>query len=125
LGQTEIQDLDCTVGFDLDVARLEIAMDDTLFVRGFKCARNLLRDTQCFAQRQRTIRRGSLDELHHQIVGPHIVERTDVGMVQRGHCAGFAIKTFAEALGGNFDRYVSPEPRVAGQIHFAHPSGAD
>jgi len=94
-------------------------MDDTLFVCGFKCVRNLPRDTQCFAQRHRTIRR--TDEFHHQILGTHVVERTDVGMVHaataRPSCSKRSLKRSAETLIATFRpsresraKYTSPIP---------------
>ena len=53
LGQPEVEDFHCAVGPDLDVRRLEIAMDDALLVRGFKSFRDLFRDRQRFVDRDR------------------------------------------------------------------------
>ena len=124
-GQAEIQHLDRTVRFDLDITGLEVSMDDSLFVGAFQRAGNLLRNAQSFIQWQRTFRRFALDKLHHQVVGTDIVERTDIRMVQRGHRSGFALKEFTEARGGNFDGDVPSEPGIVRQIHFAHSPSAD
>ena len=47
LRETKVQDLHDLVGRDLDIGRLEIAMDDSALVRGFERRRDLERDLQC------------------------------------------------------------------------------
>jgi len=42
LGETEVQNLDDAVGRDLDVGRLQIAVDDVAFMRGFNAVDQLL-----------------------------------------------------------------------------------
>ena len=37
-------------------------------------------------------------ELHHQVVGPDIVKRADVGVVERRYRAGLALETGAKPL---------------------------
>src|SRR6476661_6566811 len=49
----------------------------------------------------------------------------DVGMVQRGDSAGFALEALAEALGGDFDGDLAAQARVAGAVNLAHPALAD
>ena len=56
LRETEIQHLDRAVGADLDVGRLQIAMDDALLVRGFERLGDLLRDRQRLVERNRALR---------------------------------------------------------------------
>jgi hypothetical protein len=53
LRQPEIEDLHHAVGCKLDVGRLEIAVNDSLFMRGVECVGNLLRDDEGLADRQR------------------------------------------------------------------------
>ena len=43
-GETEMKDLDRAVGADLNIRRLEIAVDNAVCVRGFKGFRDLFRD---------------------------------------------------------------------------------
>ena len=38
---------------------------------------------QCLIERQRAFKRYALDVLHHQLIRPDIMERADVGMIQR------------------------------------------
>ena len=46
LGQTEVQHLDDAVRRDLDVRRLQVAVDDPFFVGGFERLSDLPRDDQ-------------------------------------------------------------------------------
>ena len=64
---------------------------------------NLPRDAEGFVQSGAALaraigERGTLDELHHQVVGADVVQRADVGMIQRGDGAGFALKALIELL---------------------------
>ena len=68
---------------------------------------------------------GSFDQLHHQKVGTDVVERADVGVVQRSDRAGFALEAFREALGGNFDGYFPAQAGIAGAVDFAHAAGSE
>src|ERR1700680_1887388 len=45
----------------------------------------------------------SLDQLHHQEVGAHVMQRADVGMIERRDDLSFALESFAELRGGNFE----------------------
>jgi hypothetical protein len=69
LRQTEVEHFVCAISPDLDVRRLEIAMDDAELVRGFECVGDLFGDRQrlgerywpsCDARRQVL----AVDELH-------------------------------------------------------------
>ena len=53
LRQSKVQHLHLAVGRDLDIGRLEVAVDDALLMRGFESFRNL----QC--QFQTLLRQGS------------------------------------------------------------------
>ena len=75
-------------------------MDDPLLVRGFERLGDLLRDGQCFVDRDRASRDAlreilALDEFHHErrdaaaLFEP--VDAGDVRMVQRGEGLGFAL----------------------------------
>jgi hypothetical protein len=60
-----------------------------------------------------------------------VVERTDVRMIERGNRAGLAVEPLAqlrigrERLRQDLNRDGPIEPRVAGAVHLAHPTGAD
>ena len=89
--EAEIEDFDRAVRTQLDIGRLQIAMDDALFVRGLERIGDLLRDSQRFGERERPLRnaigqRWALDELEHQRVDAaavlEAVDRSDVRMVE-------------------------------------------
>ncbi len=129
-GQAEIEHLHSAAGFDLDVARLEIAMYDVLFVRGRQRCLNLLRNGQCLAQRKRSLldsfgKGFAFDQLHHQVVRSDVVERANVGVIQRCNRSRFTLEPLAEPFGGNLDCDFAMEPRVGRHVHLAHPARAD
>ena len=53
LRETEVEDLDLSIGRDFHVRRLEVAMDDAVFVRFFKRVRDLARDCNRFVDGNR------------------------------------------------------------------------
>ena len=57
LGEAEIEDLDAVVGRELDVGRLQVAMDDPLLVRRVERLGDLRRDRQRFGDRNRPLAR--------------------------------------------------------------------
>src|SRR5579863_93655 len=73
--------------------------------------------------------------LHDEEVGPillaDVVEGADVGMIQAGNRASFALKPLAqlgtagEMSGRNLNGDDAIEARVAGAIHLAHPARTD
>ena len=72
--QAEVEHLDGAVGADLDVARLEIAMDDALLVRGVERVGDLPRDAERLVERSAALpdplgQRRPLDQLHDEVVG--------------------------------------------------------
>ena len=76
-------------------------------------------------ERQRPLQRRALDELHHQVIRPDVVELADVRMIQRRHGARFALEAFGELLLGDLDGDDAVEPRVARLPHLAHAARAD
>jgi hypothetical protein len=104
-------------------------MDDPLVVRGLERIRDLARDGQRLGRGNRaggdTFGKGwTVDELHHEVVRAHIVERTDVRMIQRGHRASLALEPFAELPGGDFDGDGAVQTGVASAVDFSHAAGA-
>ena len=70
-------------------------------------------------------KRRSLDQLHHQVVRPDVVQRADVGMVQRGDRARFALEPRAELVAADLDRDGALQTRIARGEHVAHATCAD
>ena len=71
LGQAEVEHLDRAVGRDLDVGRLQVAMDDALLVRRLERLGDLPGDGQRFVQWKRPLRdavgeRRSFDQLQDE-----------------------------------------------------------
>ena len=125
LGETEIQDLHHARGRDLDVGRLQVAMDDAFLVRGLDAVDDLTQDRQRVAERHRSLQCLAFDILHDQIVRSDVVEVTDVGVVQGRDRARFAGEALRELDVRDFDRDVAIEARVVGAIHLAHATFAD
>jgi hypothetical protein len=115
-------------------------VNNSLFVRGRQPARDLLRVVDSLARgRERTIaqavaQRFAFEQLGNDIrraVGlANVVNRKNVGMVQRGRRARFlreplqALGIGRERRGQNLDRDGTVQPRVAGTIDFAHAARA-
>ena len=71
LRQPEVEDLHRTVGPHLDIGRFQIAVDDSLLVRGFERLGDLFRDRERFIEWNRALRdsigkRGTFDQFEHQ-----------------------------------------------------------
>ena len=71
------------------------------------------------------IRSARVDQFHDQAVRTYVMQCADVRMVQRCHYSGFALEPLGELFGGDFDRDIAIEARIAGSEHFTHASGAD
>jgi hypothetical protein len=87
LGETEVQHLDDTVRANLDVARLEVAMDDAALVGVIERINDLSRDGRRLVERQRPLsdlfsQRRPFHELHDEVVITNVVQRADVGMIE-------------------------------------------
>ena len=105
-------------------------MDDALLVRGAERQRDQPGDPYCLDRRQRATgddlrQRRALDQLHHEIVGPDVVERADVGMVQRRHGARLPLEPCAEAVAANLDRDRALQTRIARRVHVPHTACAN
>jgi hypothetical protein len=81
---------------DQNVGGFQIAMDDAFAVGRVESIQNLPRVFQRFLHGQRTLKRRAFDELHDQVVRPHIVQCADVRMIQLRHSAGFAGETLGK-----------------------------
>ena len=67
---------------------------NALLVRGFQGVQNLRSVFDGLRRGERTPERSAIDVLHHQVIRADVVERADVGMIQRGHGARFALEAF-------------------------------
>ncbi len=96
-----------------------------------ECRHDLHRQAYHLLDAERTVQRGALHVLEHQIAGADIVDLADVRMIQRRNCprllleAADAIRVGGKRLGENLDRHVATKTRVARAIHLAHAAGAD
>ena len=87
-------------------------MDDAFLVRRVECVGNLPRVVQRRRERHRASGRVAVDQLHHEIVGTDVVQRADVGMVQRRHRTRFALRALGELLGRHLDGNFSSDATV-------------
>jgi len=101
LGETEVQNLHRSVGADLDVRRLQVAMNDAVRVRCLETESDLLEDGEYLPDaepppREKLLERITLHQLHDQArsaVGLfEAVERCDVRMVERGEQLRLALE---------------------------------
>jgi hypothetical protein len=99
--QPEIEHFHRAILADLDVGRLEIAMNDSLRVCGLERLRNPLRDDDGLGLRNRPLRdplgqRRSVNQLHDQrmnLIGVlESVDVRDVGMIERGQHLSFSLE---------------------------------
>ena len=117
-------------GLSHDVPRLQVAVNHTSCV----CRCQTFGDLPAEGSQGIRIERPSLqqrgkrlplDQLHHQVVRPDIVQRADMRVIQGGDGAGFAIETCREALMRELDRHRAAQPRIDGAKDFTHTSLAE
>ena len=140
LRQAEVQHFDRAVGSQLDVRRLEIAVNDPHLVRGFERLGDLPRDGHGLVQWYRPVvqpigERGPFDQLQDQRLDAvrffETVDRADVRMIERCENVGFALEARepvgidGEELRKDLERDVAIELCVARTIDLAHAAGAD
>ena len=146
-GKPEVEHFHDALGRDLDVGRLEIAVNDAFLVGGLKRLRDLPRDRQRLSGGHRPAshaigQRLSFYQLQHQrahsrrsgtwrrVAFFEAVDRADVGMIQRASIRASRSKRVSRSGSAgktpeHLDGDVAPELRIAGTIHLAHPPGAD
>jgi len=145
LGEPEVEHLDLAVRSQLDVGRLQVAVDDALLVRFLEGLGDLLRNDDRFVNRDcsalqplREVLAG--DELHRQEMGGRAVGESralesvdvgDVGVIEGGQQLRLALEA-GQALGilchlgrQHLDRDLAPELVVGRAIHLAHASRAE
>ena len=138
--ETEVEHFHGAVGADLDVGRLEIAMDDALLMRRLERLRDLLRDRQRLVEWNRATRDAlrqivALDEFHHEGGDARTffepVDGGNVRMIQRREDFGLALKA-RQSVGisgkrgrQDLDGDLTFQLRVRRPIHLAHTAFAD
>ena len=138
--EPEVENLGESIRRDHHVLGLQVAMDDSGFVRLGQAVGDLRRDRQHATDRQRPVGNElpqglALDELHAQerrcVRAADVVHRHDRGMVERRRGPRFLLEasqaiTVGRVSGGqDLDRDVATEPRVVRQIDVAHPARAE
>ena len=143
LGEPEVQHLHRAVRPDLDVRRLQVAMDDALLVRGLERVGDLPGDGQRLVERDRPRARSarrqvspSTSSMHE---GAHVPACSSARAVDRARCSdgsatpasaprasnrASALRVGGERLRQDLDGDVAIELRVARAIHLAHAAFA-
>ena len=145
LREAEVEDLDVSVWGDLDVGRLEIAVDDPRLVCLFQRSCDLPRNADCLVDRDWAAEESlsqvlSGNELHRQKVDRRAVRLCgaleaehlrDVRMVQRRQQTRLAFesrkafRTAGHFLRQHFDRNITIEPGVGGPVYLSHAALAE
>ena len=95
LRESEIENLHAALGAQ-DVAGLQVAVDDALFVRGVERVQDLPGQFERLSERHRSVQPLALDVLHDEVVGADVVERTDMRMVYRRDGPRLTFKALTE-----------------------------
>src|SRR5207237_367637 len=130
-GEAEIENLDDTLGRDLDVGGFQVAVDDALFVGGFQGFGNLAGYAESFVERDGAggdalVEGLAGNEFHHQGFFLDAVNDRDVWMVERSENLGFAneprevVGIIGQGVGEEFDRDVAIQLGIGGAVHRAH-----
>ena len=139
-GQAQIGQLDHAAARQQDIVRLDVAMDQALLVSIFQGAGASQDDVQGVAHFELAqlveplLQAAGFPVLHgHVLVAVvlrHAVTMKDVGMVQLGHEASFALETLDEGLvadqvfGQNLQGNVAVQADLAGLVDGTHATGA-
>src|SRR5262249_20575075 len=139
LRKTKVEDFDFARRRDLDIRRLEIAMNHALLVSELQRFRNLMGDLQSFLYRNGATlnplsQRFTFDQLHDEEVSSlgflESVERRDAPMIQRSQYLSLSLKTrdpfgiVCERFREHLHRHVTAQLRVTCAIDFSHSAGA-
>ncbi len=139
LRETEVHHLHLAALGDEDVAGLDVAVEDALAVRGVERVRDVDRDVDDPIDRQRAgaedlVQGGAVDQLHHDeaaaVMLADVVERADVGVVQRRGGARLALEALrgqrvgGGRLGQELHCDVAAEPEVLPPVDDTHAASA-
>ena len=135
LGETEVENLDASVGRHEQVGWLDVAVRDALFVRRREAGGDLPAEVDRLGRGQRPgrePRRERLafqelgDEVRRVVVRAEIEDGEDVRMIERARRPGLAHEALqpvgisGEGRRQDFDRDVTIEARVPGPVDLAH-----
>jgi hypothetical protein len=138
--EAEVEDFDAAIFGQHDVFWLEVAVNDSGGVSGGQAVGYLRGDFEKFAGRdglagEQRSERFTLDQFADDVLlagfNADVVNGDDVGVVERGDGAGFALKAAAQiGAGGDFfaedlDGDVAIKARIAGAVNFAHAADAE
>ncbi len=137
LRQPKIKNL-CVIALrHKNVGRLDVPVNDSLSVRGVQCISNLNPELQQFFDVQRFARdallqRVALQQFHHDvglaILLANLMNRADVGMVQRRGGPGFPLESFqrlpvfSQFFGEKLERNEAAQSGVFGLVDHTHPA---
>ena len=139
LGQTKVQNLRLAAIRHENVRRLDVPMDDPLRVRGLERVGDLDGEVKQFVRLERLARNAmlqglSLQQLHRDeglaFVLVDVVNRADVGMVERGRRLRFPLESFQSLpVPGEFCRqklqgHSALQLAVLGLVHYPHAPAA-
>jgi len=136
-GEAEVRDQGATVGVDENVVGLDVAVHQSLAVRGGDASGDLSEGVEELAGGPVLAplgQGGPGDELHHEVdvgsVLAYVVDAHDVGMPQSGERFGLGEQSSLRLLAGvayghHLDRDLAIELRVVGDVHDAHAAGAE
>ena len=124
LRQTEIKQLEALLRHQ-NIGGLEIAMGKTLAVRGVEGFQNLSGICDRRFRRQRAGERKPVDQFHHQIVRPDVMDLADIRMIESRNGPRFAVKPRGESVLRNLQGNIAVQPGVARFPHFPHPAAAN
>jgi hypothetical protein len=65
----------------------------------------------------------ALNQLHHQVVGPDVVERADVRMIEGRDRTNLAVETLAKARRADLDGDRTIQALIDGAKHLSHAAG--
>jgi hypothetical protein len=140
LGDAEVGDLHTALGIEQDVLRLDVAVQNALFVGVLQRLTDLRHDGQRLSRREppgphRLAQVHAIHELHEQVVKAarlsKVVHADDVRVVQSGEHPAFAVETLGEVriagqpVGQQLERHEPVEMRRAGFEDKAHAAPAD
>src|SRR5215831_4383658 len=103
-------------------------MHDTARVRLRQRRGDLLAEPQKLFHRQWALAQAAgeclaFEQLHHEVIGPDVVKRADMWMVQSGDRGRLPFETCAKSLVNELDRHRAAEASVASPVNPAHTPG--
>ncbi len=140
LCQAEVENLHPAVPRDKEVLGLQVPVDDAFLVRRGQTVRDLDRIVDRLARgessggdpaSQRFPFQELCDDVRRAIVRADVVDRRDVGVVERPGRTRLVLETtesiriLRERRRQNLDRDVAPEPRVARPVDLSHAARAE